>query len=63
MEQDSKCRNNPLTYGQSMTKEARVPNGEKTVSSVNGDGKTRQLHVRKMITFFNPIHKNKLKMD
>ena len=45
-----------------MTKEARVPNGKKTVSSVNGYGKTRQLHVRKIITFFNTIHKNKLKM-
>ena len=28
-----------------MTKEARVYNGEKTVSSVSGAGKTGQLHV------------------
>ena len=31
-----------------MTKEARVYNGGKTVSSVNGAGKTGQLHVKKM---------------
>ena len=30
----------------SMTKEARVYNGEKTVSSVSGAGKTGQLHVK-----------------
>ena len=27
-----------------MTKEASIHNGEKIVSSINGDGKTRQLH-------------------
>jgi len=27
-----------------MTKEARIHNGETTVSSINGDGKIRQLH-------------------
>ena len=31
-----------------MTKEARLYNGEKTVSSINGAGKTGQLHVKKM---------------
>ena len=36
---------NPHTYGQSMTKEARIYNGEK-VSSVNGAGNTGQLHVK-----------------
>ena len=47
-----------------MIKEARLYNGGKTVSSVNGAGKTGQLHVKKEIrTFFNTIHKNKLKMD
>ena len=29
-----------------MTKEARVYNGEKTVSSVSGAGKTGQLHAK-----------------
>ena len=29
-----------------MTKEARVYNGGKTVSSINGDGRTGQLHVK-----------------
>ena len=29
-----------------MTKEARVYNGERTVSSVSGAGKTGQLHVK-----------------
>ena len=28
----------------SVIKEARVYNGQKTVSSINGAGKTRQLH-------------------
>ena len=30
-----------------MTKEARIYNGEKTASSINGVGKTEQLHVKK----------------
>ena len=29
-----------------MAKEARIYNGEKTVSSINGAGKTGQLHIR-----------------
>ena len=29
-----------------MTKEARIYNGEKTVSSISGAGKTGQLHVK-----------------
>ena len=37
---------NPHIYGQSMTKEAKIYNGEKTVSSISGAGKTRQLHVK-----------------
>ena len=32
----------------SLTKEARVYNGEKTVSSISGAEKTGQLHVKKM---------------
>ena len=47
-----------------MTKEARIYNGEKTVSSISGAGKTGQLHVKNEIrTLSNTIHKNKLKMD
>ena len=47
-----------------MTKEPRIYNGEKTVSSVNGAGKTGQLHVQFEIrAFSNTIYKNKLKMD
>ena len=38
---------NPYTYfHQSITKEARIYNGEKTVSSISGAGKTGQLHVK-----------------
>ena len=38
---------NPCTYGHlSMTKEARIYNGENTSSSITGDGKTGQLHVK-----------------
>jgi len=29
-----------------MKKEARIYNGKKTVSSINGAGKTEQLHVK-----------------
>ena len=46
-----------------MTNEPRIYKGEKIVSSINGDGKTGQLHARKIRTFFNTIHKNKIKMD
>ena len=34
------------TVNQSSTKEARIYNGEKTVSSINGARKTGQLQVR-----------------
>ena len=38
---------NPLTYGQLfLIKEARIYNGGKTASSINGAGKTGQLHVK-----------------
>ena len=38
---------NPCTYEYLiLTKEARIYNGEKTVSSINGAGKTGQLHVK-----------------
>ena len=45
-----------------LTKEARIYNGAKTASSINGAGKTGQLHAKNEIrSFFNIIHKNKLK--
>ena len=49
----------------SLTKEARIYNGEK-VSSISGARKTGQLHIKKkkeIRTLSNNIHKNKLKMD
>jgi len=49
---------------QCTTKTAQPYNGGKTVSSINGAGKTGQLHVKnEMRTFSNTTHKNKLKMD
>ena len=51
MEQDRKPQN-PCTYGYLIlfyfffTKEARIYNGTKTVSSISGAGKTGQLHVK-----------------
>ena len=46
------------------TKEARIYNGAKTASSINGAGKTGQLHEKNEIrTLPNTIHKDKLKMD
>ena len=46
-------------------KEARIYNGTKTASSINGSGKTGQLHVKKkneIRTLPNTIHGDKLKM-
>ena len=38
---------NPCTYGYlNLTKEARIYNGAKAASSINGAGKTEQLHVK-----------------
>ena len=37
---------NPRTYGHFIFREARIYNGEKTVSSISGAGKTGQLHVK-----------------
>ena len=46
-----------------MTKEARIYNGEQTVSSISGAEKSGQVHVKNEIrTLSNTIHKNKLKM-
>ena len=44
-----------------MTKEARIYNGEKTVSSISDAVKTGQLHVKNEIRrFSNTIYKNNL---
>ena len=44
---DRKLRINPCTYGYLIfAKEARIYNGAKTASSINGAGKTGQLHVK-----------------
>ena len=47
-----------------LTKEARIYNGAKTPSSINGSGKTGQLHVEEwnIRTLPNTIHKDKLRM-
>ena len=48
----------------SFTKEARIYNGAKTASSINGAGKTGWLHKKnESRTLPNTIHKDKLKMD
>ena len=45
-----------------MTKEAKIYNGEKIVSSISGAGKTGHLHVNNEIrAFLHTIYKNKLK--
>ena len=46
MEQDEKPEINLCNFGQSTTREARLYNGGKTVSSINGARKTEQLHVK-----------------
>ena len=38
-----------------MTKETRIYKGKKTVSPINGAGKTEQLHVRDEIRLFSHI--------
>ena len=56
---------NPCTNGYlTLTKEARIHNRAKTVSSINGAGKTGQLHIKEEIrTLPNTVHKDKLKVD
>ena len=47
----------------SLTKEARIHNGEKTISLTSGAGRTGQPPVKNETrTPSNTIHKNKLKM-
>jgi len=51
-------------YTLSLTKEARIHNGEKTISLKSGAGKTGQpLEKNESGTLYNTIQKNKLKMD
>ena len=47
----------------SLTKEARIYNGLKTISLTTGAVKTGQPLVKETRTLSNTIHKNKLKMD
>ena len=48
----------------SLTKMARVYNGEKTISLISGAGKTGQPLVEEWArTFSNTIQRNKLKID
>ena len=46
MEQDRMPRTHAPIGTLFLTKEARIYNGAKTVSSINGAGKTEQLHVK-----------------
>ena len=48
MEQDRNPRNKPMhpMGALFLTEEARIYNGAKTASSINGAGKTGQLHVK-----------------
>ena len=49
---------------ESLTKEARIYNGEKTISLTSGAGKmANNLYKNETGTLSNTIHKNKLKMD
>ena len=56
---------NPCTYGYLiLTKEARIYNGAKTDSSINGAGETGQLHAKEWnYTFPNTIHEEKFKIN
>ena len=44
------------------TKETRICNEAKTASSVNGAGKTEQLHVKELEHFLTPYTKVKVKL-
>ena len=56
---------NPCTYGHlSLIKEAKIHNGEKTISLTSAAGKTGQPPVKNETRILsNTIHKNKLKMN
>ena len=62
MEQDRKSRDKPmyLWIPYFLTKEARIYNAAKTASSINGAGKTEQLHtckIMKLEHFLTPCSK------
>ena len=67
MEQNRKLRDKSMhlwTPYLSLTKEAQIHNGEKTISLSSGAGKTGQPCKRmKLEQLSNTIHKNKLKME
>ena len=65
MEQSREPPDKPTQYSPlSTTNEARIYNGEMTVSSITGAGKTGQLHIKIEIrTLSNTIHKNKLNIE
>ena len=65
MEQNRKTKKAHAPMGSLfLTEEARICNGVKTTSSINGAGKTGQLHLNEVTrTLPNTIHKDKLKMD
>ena len=65
MEQERKPINTSMYLYSICNKEGKTNNEGKTVSSINAAGKTGQLPVRKneIRTFFNTIHKNKLRID
>ena len=47
MEQDRKPRDKPThIWSTNLTKEAKIYNGEKIVSSISGAGKAGQVHVK-----------------
>ena len=49
MEQDREPEINPHTYGYLISdQEARIYNGAKTASSINGPGNTGQLHAKEI---------------
>jgi len=51
-------------YGQLIySKKANISNRNKTTSSKNGSGKTRQLHAQESQLLSHTIYKNKLKMN
>ena len=47
----------------SLTKEARIYNGKKTVSSTSGVGRSGQLQKNEIRILPNTTHKDKLEMD
>ena len=63
VEQDRKPRDMPIHLWDLIFDKRRIYNGEKTVSSICGAGKTGELHAKEQKNTSNSKHKNKLKMD